>query len=110
MIEPVVNRARDLVHGVRRHLREPRQQAIDHLSDQSIFFGRDNHAEDVAATSSIPQAQRTTSATQSTAGDRQFAKCDAQVEGRVGTTVHLYLQETLTFLVYTAEASVALTP
>jgi Encapsulating protein for peroxidase len=25
-------------------------------------------------------------------------------------TVHLYLQETLTFLVYTAEASVALTP
>jgi hypothetical protein len=38
-------------------LREPRQQAVDHLPDQSIFSGRDNHAQHVAATSSIPQAQ-----------------------------------------------------
>jgi hypothetical protein len=39
--ESVVDRAHDLVHGIRWHMRGPRQQAVDHLPDQSIFFGRE---------------------------------------------------------------------
>lgn len=43
LVEPMVNRPRDVVHGVRGNLWKSRQQPIDDLPDQTILFDADDH-------------------------------------------------------------------
>jgi hypothetical protein len=58
VIEPVMNRPDDLVHGVLGHLREPRLQAVDDLLDQSILFDTDDRpCQYLAATWGAPQLE-----------------------------------------------------
>lgn len=42
-IEPVVDRANGFLHCQVGHLRELRNQAINHLPDHAILFGAHNH-------------------------------------------------------------------
>ncbi len=54
VIEAVVNRPNHFVHSVLRHLWKPGQQAIDDLPDQSILFGTDHHAHNLAPPWVVP--------------------------------------------------------